>query len=91
MIAVPGTTIRFSFAHSLMTPEAPVKAMTDCTLQLGEDADSVVDGYAFCAKSDNFCKETGRKVSLARALQAAELPRDLRKAVWQAYFNRKSH
>ena len=44
-------------------------------------------GTAWCHPSDVFCKDTGRKVSLAAALQGE--PKPLRTAIWAAYFARK--
>ena len=43
-------------------------------------------GKAVCSPEDNFCKATGRKVALTRALRT--LPRDLRKEVWDTYLER---
>ena len=40
-------------------------------------------GVAICALGDRFCKATGRKLALARALQ--DMPRTDRTLVWQAY------
>ena len=41
-------------------------------------------GVAKCARMDNFCKATGRKLALARALRP--LPRSLRSELWANYF-----
>jgi hypothetical protein len=46
-------------------------------------------GYAICAKGDCFCKETGRKISLARAMKQANLPKEERKVLWEIYRNTK--
>lgn len=43
-------------------------------------------GNSICAKGDQFCYETGRKVSLMRALEGEARP--FRKAAWEAYHNR---
>lgn len=43
------------------------------------------EGVAKCSHLDNFVKETGRKISLTRALAASNLTKDERTAVWQAY------
>jgi len=46
-------------------------------------------GVAVCASSDHFCKETGRKLSLARALKNANLPKEERAVIWELYRNSK--
>jgi hypothetical protein len=43
-----------------------------------------LDGYAWCHPQDQFCKKTGRKIALARALR--DLPRWARKRIWEEYF-----
>ena len=48
----------------------------------------VVNGDSYCAPSDRFCKETGRKIALKRALHQY-LPKSFRTAVWKAYHGRK--
>ena len=45
-------------------------------------------GCAQCSRSDQYCKETGRKVSLAKALKAIKFTRGERAEFWKAYFNR---
>jgi hypothetical protein len=47
----------------------------------------VARGVAQQSVNDTFNKETGRKVSLARAVHS--FPKVSRKAAWQAYLNRK--
>lgn len=44
-------------------------------------------GQAFCSPKDQFCKETGRKVSLMKALRGWERPE--RRLVWEAYWKMK--
>ena len=51
-------------------------------------------GYARCSEADVFCKETGRRVALGRALKRVSVfetnsPRELRGALLCAYFTRK--
>ena len=43
-------------------------------------------GLATCAAKDMFCKATGRKVALARALKARGYHKAWRTAFWAAYF-----
>lgn len=52
----------------------------------------ISEGKAFCNVKDCFNKETGRKVSLTRALSYLGLNREERRGVWQEYakFTRKT-
>ena len=58
---------------------------TRCILTLTDGVTEQI-GVTLCSKKDNFCRETGRKISLARAVD--NLDRDFRKEIWGAYFNR---
>ena len=49
----------------------------------------VAEGRANCFYKDHFCKETGRKLSLARAMKSADLPKEERKVIWELYRNTK--
>jgi len=49
--------------------------------------DLELSGAASCDKRDNFCKETGRKIALARAVET--MPRSERQIVWEGYRARK--
>ena len=43
-------------------------------------------GISLCSSRDNFCKETGRKIALTRAI--SRLPREVRQLIWAEYFSR---
>lgn len=45
--------------------------------------------FAVCAHGDHFNKEKGRKLSLARALKNANLPKEERRVIWELYRNMK--
>jgi hypothetical protein len=65
---------------------------TKCTINMythirGE-FNHIINGLAECSVRDQYCKETGRKVSLAKALKAVKFTRDERTEFWKAYFNR---
>lgn len=47
----------------------------------------VLGATATCCRGDQFVKETGRKIALAKALKDRD--REFRKAAWEAYFARK--
>lgn len=62
------------------------KRHTICTVMPVETNKFVLVGTAKRAENDKFCKETGRKISLARAI--ASLPKPTRAEIWLAYFRR---
>lgn len=47
----------------------------------------IVKGVAFahCAYEDQFVKSKGRKIALARAMTALDLPRNVRTLIWELY------
>lgn len=54
-----------------------------------EGWETLAEGYAQCSASDNYAKETGRQVSLKRAIAAWDGAVDAqRKAVLKAYYER---
>lgn len=66
-----------------------VAGHTQCTVWQMDDSEPIVhEGYALCSVKDTYNKETGRKVSLARAIQ--DLPKEVRTEIWGAYLARKS-
>ena len=50
--------------------------------------ESTFHGSAMCAEHDQFVKETGRKISLTRALRESGFTRDERVVFWHTYLNR---
>jgi hypothetical protein len=49
----------------------------------------IATGSAGCHFRDHFCKEKGRKLSLARAMKNANLPKEERTVIWELYRNMK--
>lgn len=94
---IGGTQVRVGFYHEqdsgwFISNDRPIKGYTKCTLKFGpKEAPTRPDleGEAYCSTMDTFNKEIGRKVSLARAVQP--LPREERRAIWEAYFSRRHH
>ncbi len=88
MTLTNSTRIGISFHHDRD------ENVTTCKLFfLNEDGsiDQIADscrGYSYCHASDQFNKETGRKVSLERALDDGRFTREERREVWQNYFRR---
>ena len=96
MIAKVGEDIyKVTFAH--IQPKTKRRKMaTLCNvwkynenyLALGENRWTNLNyGIAKCGVDDNFCKETGRKIALTRALRYFE-DKEIRTAIWDAYFHR---
>lgn len=63
-------------------------ADTICRIKAGVDGPECT-GAAVLAPTDQFRKETGRKISLARALKIAGFTKDERTTVWAAYHGRR--
>jgi hypothetical protein len=67
---------------------------TDCTVWSTEhglrreEGEIVGEGFATKVPGDQYCKETGRKYALTRAL--ASLPRPVRSQIWASYWARKN-
>jgi hypothetical protein len=49
---------------------------------------SISSGSAYCSPKDNFSKEIGRKLTLARAIKKLDLSYEIRAQIWKDYFNR---
>jgi len=64
-----------------------MNALTECLVEDHTiDPPRVLEGEAYCSRLDNFNKETGRKLSLKRAI--AKFPKTIRREIWNAYLNR---
>ena len=68
--------LRLNWAHNSSTKE------TICQL-VDKDNKVVTSGIAKAFHKDNFCKATGRKLSLTRALKKSNFNKLERTAVWQ--------
>jgi len=66
-----------TFRHHL-NPAAGTKASTHCMI------DKTVSGASYCSIKDQFCKETGRKLALTKAIKS--FPKDERRQIWDQYF-----
>jgi hypothetical protein len=54
-----------------------------------KDGSFIASQRCECAKTDHFCKDTGRKLSLSRTLKEMKMPKEERKVVWELYRNMK--
>ena len=76
--------IWFKYEHSRTAPRETI-----CLIDLVGEDKTFAAGSAVCSASDQFCKETGRKIALTRALfSAAENNKGFRTAAWEAYRTR---
>ena len=49
------------------------------------NGEAINNSGAKCSDGDNFNKDTGRKLSLLRAMQNAGIPKKERKSIWEIY------
>jgi hypothetical protein len=80
-VTVDGVELNIDFRHSCISGP-PV---TFCTVwaQTGQ-VPRFRCGSAYCSIRDQFCRATGRKLALTRAV--ADLPKHVRKAIWDGYW-----
>jgi hypothetical protein len=50
------------------------------------EGDQVI-GIAYCSKKVNYCKKTGRKIALKKALDQLNLSKSDRVIIWNEYLN----
>ncbi len=86
--------IRWSYGDEITTVPAtdPFKRKivrqhnrTFCELLDATTGNQLVMAYSLCAPGDTFCKDTGRKLSLARAMKNANLAKEERTVIWELY------
>lgn len=64
--------------------------LTEVVLSYDEDFRRVsLTGRSYCLKPDNFCKTTGLRIALTRALQHSTLTKTERTAIWKKLWNDK--
>lgn len=68
-------SVRFQYSEGLYTT---------CSIFTKEGV-LLSSGEAECSKKDMFSKDTGRKVSLKRALETGPFTKEQRAAVWEDY------
>lgn len=68
--------------NTLFNQEIPRKK------DIREKSSLVLEGTASCHFQDNFCKDTGRKYALKRALDSSNLNKTERSIIWNIYLNR---
>lgn len=58
------------------------KRKTTCSV-LDENSQVLTQGVAICGSRDHFCRDTGRKYSMKRALEP--LSKETRTKIWETY------
>ena len=82
-------TWKYSEVENLETSQ--ISRITTCRI-----VDDSIQGSPFhaasassrCHENDRFIKESGRKLSLARAIRSLNIPKSERKIIWETYLNR---
>lgn len=84
-----GREIRIHFVH--LRTSAGIPTVTLCNLYpaISKYAAPFAQAEAYCHPNDTYSKETGRKLALTRALEAAGLGKEDRRRVWLAYHGRR--
>lgn len=78
-VEIEDKPIKVRFSHT-----GPEETIRHTLCYLVQDESTVSTGVARCAAGDQFCRQRGRKIALARAL--SRFDKDIRKRVWEAYF-----
>lgn len=86
--------LRVGFKHEEF-PGEWIHHRTTCSIWEISDPGKPLDqqeliarGEAECCALDNFKKETGRKIALARAIEQLSLPKEERTSIWSQYHQR---
>lgn len=85
-IQIGSTNIGVKFSHSNDNWLSSGRRLTACFVITPNKTHI---GNAFCSHNDQYNKNTGRKIALARAIKTA--PRSVRKLIWDAYFETRGH
>jgi len=89
-VKLNGQDVFIDFLHRRWDNNAEdSRGQTICEITEKGTKNVLFSGSSLCSSRDNFCKETGRKIALARAIR--DLPRDVRQLVWADYFSRRTH
>lgn len=62
-------------------PTSPANPITKCFIL--EDGKEIASAICVTHENDNFCKETGRRLALSRAIKG--FTKEVRAAIWETY------
>ena len=81
-----GNEVKVMWHHVTKVTDENKKLGTECYIK-NLNNELLVKGVARLSPKDEFNKNKGRKISLAKALQSLGLQRENRIAFWKAYFD----
>lgn len=87
-VEINGSSYFIDWRHIKSEVKSLSKFRTACSIR-DEALQLVATDLAECSLKDNFCRETGRKISLTRAIRVFD--KSVRKQIWEAYFNRSKN
>ena len=91
-VTVDDLEYEIMFRHSQVRENYPgrfgISGSTICFITVSENHPEVAVGAALCSSKDNFCRATGRKISLGRALLKAFPNKEDRRYIWEQYFKK---
>ena len=86
-VKLNGQDVFMDFAYDRWDNDAEdTRGRTICDITEKGTKKVLFSGISLCSIKDNFCKETGRKIALTRAIR--KLPREVRQLVWAEYLSR---
>ena len=77
--------IKWEYHYPIQSP----RLQTLCQIKNTITDNDVSFGFALCSEKDRFCRDTGRKLSLARAMKSAGLSKEERAELWNVYRDTK--
>lgn len=92
------TSFRFTWSHTndhknKETGEIVIPKQKRTTIKMevtqGDAPTETVSAQTLLGAKDQYSKEVGRKITLARVLHMRPFTKEIRKAIWEAYLNRK--
>lgn len=85
LVTIDNQVIAVKFQHN----QTGENKGTKCLITKGKESDGefVAAGFALLHPKDNFCKEKGRRVALAKALRDTDFNKTQKASFWEAYRN----
>jgi len=92
------TSFRFTWSHTndrkdKTTGKVVVPEQKRTTIKMeisqGDAPTETVSAQTLLGAKDQYSKEVGRKITLARVLHMRPFAKEIRKAIWEAYLNRE--
>ncbi len=85
-----GRTVNVFISHIREGIDSDISGVTHAYVEYDEGGTAFkTSGRAWCLKPDNFCKATGLRIALERALRDTTLTKTERAAIWNKLWNGK--